>query len=64
MPNGVGSGIFQGRAVPEDYNAWRAHLGQTAFPTGSGSAQPIPEPASLMIGSPLLALLWIRLPRR
>ena len=64
MPNGLGTSIYQGRAVPQDYDAWRAHFGETAFGGGSAAAtQPIPEPASLMIGSTIVALLWIRLPR-
>jgi hypothetical protein len=35
MPNGVGEGIFEGRAVPQDYEYWRANFGSTAFPQKS-----------------------------
>jgi hypothetical protein len=30
MPNGVGSGLFAGRAVVADYDWWRSHFGNQA----------------------------------
>jgi hypothetical protein len=40
MPNGVGSGVFAGRAVVADYDWWRSHFGSQAVL----SAVSVPEP--------------------
>jgi hypothetical protein len=49
MPNGVGSGLFQGRAVAEDYDAWRTHFGQTVTASAAGSAYSTPEPSTVLL---------------
>ena len=60
MPNGVGTGIFQGRAVAADYNLWRANFGKSAF----GQAVSIPEPSTITAFTLLIVFfLRVRIPR-
>jgi hypothetical protein len=56
MPNGVGSGIFQGRAVPEDYDAWRAHFGESVIPSAAALGHLAPEPATVLLAMCVVAM--------
>jgi hypothetical protein len=60
MPNGVGTGIFQGRAVAEDYGVWRAHFGESVLPSAAGLLDSVPEPASILLAMWTLALSALR----
>jgi hypothetical protein len=45
MPNGTGQGSFAGRAVPGDYDDWRANYGRSGFPANDmSSSHTVPEP--------------------
>lgn len=60
MPNGVGSGLFEGRAVAEDYDAWRAHFGATVIPSAAGFAYSVPEPAAGLLAAYALGVWAFR----
>jgi hypothetical protein len=47
MPNGSGTGIFEGRAVPQDYDYWRTNFGRTVV--SSSGATAAPEPCTLFL---------------
>jgi hypothetical protein len=59
MPNGVGAGVFEGRAVPEDYNVWRAHFGESVVPSGA-EAYSTPEPATVLLAMCTIAMYALR----
>jgi hypothetical protein len=60
MPNGVGSGIFQGRAVAADYDVWRAHFGESVLPSAAGLVNSVPEPASVLLAMCTVAIYAFR----
>jgi hypothetical protein len=60
MPNGVGTALFQGRAVPQDYDAWRAHFRETVIPSAAGLASAVPEPAAVLLAICTIAIFALR----
>jgi hypothetical protein len=60
MRNGVGSGLFEGRAVAEDYDAWRAQFGKTVIPSAAGFAHSAPEPTTCLLVICALGLYTLR----
>ena len=60
MPNGVGAGLFEGRAVPEDYNAWRAQFGASVVPSAAALVDSVPEPATILLVMCAVAIYALR----
>jgi hypothetical protein len=59
MPNGSGTGIFEGLAVPQDYDYWRTNFGRAVGSMAPGTAA-VPEPCTLFLVS-ILAIHPLRL---
>jgi hypothetical protein len=57
MPNGTGEGLFEGRAVQQDYDFWRAHYGTFVAASAKSVAVSVPEPATSML---FIAALFCR----